>query len=94
VRLACSSIGEQPGSWKISGAVPDYAANLNIDMLRVIVKDGDNIEKALKQFKRKVMNTKLIKEQRERQEFQKPSVTRRKKKLKARYIQQLKNAEE
>lgn len=63
-------------------------------MLRVIVKDGDNIEKALKQFKRKVMNTKLIKEQRERQEFQKPSVTRRKKKLKARYIQQLKNAEE
>ena len=63
-------------------------------MLRVIVKDGDTIEKALKQFKRKVMNTKLIKEQRERQEFQKPSVTRRKKKLKARYIQQLKNAEE
>ena len=63
-------------------------------MLRVIVKEGDNIEKALKQFKRKVMNTKLIKEQRERQEFQKPSVTRRKKKLKARYIQQLKNAEE
>ena len=63
-------------------------------MLRVIVKDGDTIEKALKQFKRKVMNTKLIKEQRERQEFQKPSVTRRKKKLKARYIQQLKNAED
>ena len=63
-------------------------------MLRVIVEEGDNIEKALKQFKRKVMNTKLIKEQRERQEFQKPSVTRRKKKLKARYVQQLKNAEE
>lgn len=64
------------------------------DMLRVIVKDGDNIEKALKQFKRKVMNTKLIKELRDRQEFEKPSVTRRKKKLKALYIQQLKNAEE
>lgn len=63
-------------------------------MLRVIVKDGDNIEKALKQFKRKVMNTKLIKELRDRQEFEKPSVTRRKKKLKALYIQQLKNAEE
>jgi len=63
-------------------------------MLRIIVKEGDNIEKALKQFKRKVMNTKLIKEQRERQEFEKPSVTRRKKKLKARYVQQLKNAEE
>jgi len=63
-------------------------------MLRVIVKDGDNIEKSLKQFKRKVMNTKLIKELRDRQEFEKPSVTRRKKKLKALYIQQLKNAEE
>jgi small subunit ribosomal protein S21 len=63
-------------------------------MLRVIVKDGDNIEKALKQFKRKVMNTKLIKELRDRQEFEKPSVTKRKKKLKALYVQQLKNAEE
>ena len=63
-------------------------------MLRVIVKDGDTIEKALKQFKRKVMNTKLIKEQRERQEFQKPSKKKKKKKLKARYIQQLKNAED
>jgi small subunit ribosomal protein S21 len=63
-------------------------------MLRVILKDGDTIEKGLKQFKRKVMNTKLIKELRDRQEFEKPSVTERKKKLKARYVQQLKNAEE
>ena len=63
-------------------------------MLRVIVKDGDTIEKALKQFKRKTMNTKLIKELRDRQEFEKPSVTKRKKKLKALYVQQLKNAED
>jgi len=63
-------------------------------MLRVIVKDGDTIEKALKQFKRKTMNTKLVKELRSRQEFEKPSVTRRKKKLKALYVQQLKNAED
>jgi small subunit ribosomal protein S21 len=40
------------------------------------------------------MNTKLIKELRDRQEFEKPSVTRRKKKLKALYVQQLKNAED
>jgi small subunit ribosomal protein S21 len=60
-------------------------------MLRVIVKDGDTIEKALKQFKRKTMNTKLIKELRNRQEFEKPSVTERKKKLKARYVQKLRN---
>ena len=60
-------------------------------MLKVIVKDGDTIEKALKQFKRKVVSTKLIKELRERQEFEKPSVTERKKKLKARYVQKLRN---
>ena len=60
-------------------------------MLRVIVRDGDTIEKALKQFKRKVNNTKLVKELRNRQEFEKPSVTERKKKLKARYVQQLRN---
>lgn len=63
-------------------------------MLRVVVKDGDSIEKSLKQFKRKVMNTKLIKQLRDRQEFEKPSVTKRKKKLKALYTQQLKNAED
>ena len=63
-------------------------------MLRVIIKEGDTIENGLKQFKRKVMNTKLIKELRGRQEFEKPSVTRRKKTLKARYVLQLKNAEE
>ena len=63
-------------------------------MLRVIVKDGDTIEKALKQFKRKTINTKLVKELRNRQEFEKPSVTKRKQKLKALYVQQLKNAED
>lgn len=63
-------------------------------MLRVVIKDGDNIEKALKQFKRKVVNTKLLKELRDRQEFEKPSVTRRKKKLKALYVQELRNTED
>lgn len=63
-------------------------------MLRVIVKDGDTIEKALKQFKRKVMNTKLVKEMRERQEFKKPSVVAREKKLKAKYVQRLRNESE
>lgn len=62
-------------------------------MLRIVLKDGDTIEKGLKQFKRKVMNTKLIKELRDRQEFEKPSVTERKKKLKAKYKQRLKNEE-
>jgi small subunit ribosomal protein S21 len=63
-------------------------------MLKTIVNDGDTIERALKQFKRKVMNTKLLKELRERQEFEKPSVTERKKKLKAKYVQKLRNDSE
>jgi len=28
--VAYSSKGEQPGAWKISGAVPDYAAKENM----------------------------------------------------------------
>jgi len=63
-------------------------------MIRVIVNEGDKIDRALKQFKRKCNNTKLIQELRERREFQKPSVTARKKRLKAVYIQRLRNEEE
>lgn len=67
-------------------------------MLRVIVETGPDgkpvIEKALKQFKRKCNNTKLVKEMRQRQEFTKPSVTARTKKLKAIYTQKIRLAEE
>lgn len=63
-------------------------------MLRVIVNEGDKIERALKQFKRKCNNTKLIQELRARKEFEKPSVTARKKHLKAEYIQHLRNKDE
>ncbi len=45
-------------------------------MLIVDVKNG-NIELALKQYKRKVQNTKQIEELRERQTFVKPSVKKR-----------------
>ena len=62
-------------------------------MLRVIVNDGDKIDKALKTFKRKCNNTKLIQQLRDRREFTKPSVTARKTRLKAEYIQTLKNQE-
>lgn len=63
-------------------------------MLRVIVSEGDKIDRALKQFKRKCNNTKLIQELRGRQEFQKPSQVIRKQRLKAQYIQRLRNEEE
>ena len=62
-------------------------------MLRVIVNDGDKIERALKQFKRKCNNTKLVQELRDRKEFRKPSVVARRKRLKAEYIQRLRNEE-
>lgn len=62
-------------------------------MLRIIVHEGDNIEKALKKFKRKVNDTRLIKELRNRKEYTKPSVENRKKMLKAKYVQKLRNEE-
>ena len=64
------------------------------DMLIVKVNDGDKIDRALKQFKRKCNNTKLVQQLRGRQEFEKPSVTARKKRLKAEYIQRLRNQED
>ena len=58
-------------------------------MIIVQVKEGDNIEKALKKFKRKFEKTGIVKELRSRQAFQKPSVTNRKKMMKAVYVQKL-----
>ena len=63
-------------------------------MLGVIVNEGDKIDRALKQFKRKVNNTKLIQQLRDRKEFEKPSVTARKERLRAEYIQRLRNEQE
>ena len=46
-------------------------------MIVVPVKEGENIEKALKKFKRKFEKTGIVKELRSRQQFDKPSVTKR-----------------
>ena len=58
-------------------------------MIIVQVKDGDNIDKALKMFKRKFEKTGAIRELRARREFTKPSVKRRMAKMKAIYVQHL-----
>jgi len=50
-----------------------------------------NIESALRTYKQKVQKTKQIQKLRERQQFVKPSVNRRKEVLKAVYVQQIKN---
>ena len=63
-------------------------------MIIVQVKENENIEKALKKFKRKFEKTGIVKELRARQAFEKPSVTNRKKMLKAIYVQKLRQAEQ
>ena len=63
-------------------------------MIIVQVKEGENIEKALKKFKRKFEKTGIVRELRSRQAFQKPSVTNRKKMMKAVYVQQIRANEE
>ena len=47
-------------------------------MLIIPVKDGENIDRALKRFKRKFDRTKTMKQLRERKHFTKPSVSKRK----------------
>lgn len=63
-------------------------------MIVVQVKEGENIEKALKKFKRKFEKTGVVKELRSRQAFEKPSVANRKKMMRAIYIQQLHSVED
>lgn len=50
-------------------------------------KDKGDIEKALRAYKNKVRKTKLIDNIRDREEFVKPCVKRRKQKRKASYIE-------
>ncbi|HET9570563.1 MAG TPA: 30S ribosomal protein S21 [Bacteroidales bacterium] len=63
-------------------------------MIVVPIKEGENIEKALKKFKRKFEKTGVVKELRSRQAFSKPSVVKRKQKIKAVYVQQLQQVED
>lgn len=54
-------------------------------MLRIVVKEGENIERALKRYKRKFKNVKQLQELRERKHFSKKSVLRREEIKKAEY---------
>lgn len=63
-------------------------------MLIIPIKDGENIDRALKRFKRKFDRTGTMRQLRSRQAFSKPSVTRRKEIQKAEYIQNLRDKEE
>jgi len=63
-------------------------------MIIVPIKEGENIERALKKFKRKFEKTGVVKELRARQAFTKPSIKRRQELLRAAYVQGLQQAEE
>ena len=63
-------------------------------MIIVPVKDGENIERALKKFKRKFEKTGVVKELRSRQQFDKPSVKKRLTMERAGDVQRLRDAED
>ena len=52
-------------------------------------KEGENIERAIKKFKRKFDKTGVVKELRRRQQFDKPSELKRVKMAHAKYVQSL-----
>ena len=62
-------------------------------MLIIPVKEGENIERALKKFKKKFDRTGVMKEIRKQKQFTKPSVINREEKLKAAYIQKIRTSE-
>ena len=63
-------------------------------MIIIPIKEGENIERALKMFKRKYEKTGVIKQLRARQCFVKSSIKKREEKKKAIYVQQLRQKEE
>ncbi len=63
-------------------------------MIIVPIKEGENIERALKKFKRKFEKTGVVKELRSRQAFQKPSMRNREMVKKAIYVQHMQLEEE
>ncbi len=63
-------------------------------MIVIPIKEGENIDRALKRFKRKFEKTGTVKELRARQAFKKPSEIKREQKIHAVYVQQLQREEE
>lgn len=58
-------------------------------MLIIQLKEGDNIEKALKKYKKKFEKTGVVKQLRSRTKFTKPSIRRREEVIKAVYKQKM-----
>ena len=63
-------------------------------MLIIPIKEGENIDRAVKKYKKKFERTGTMRELRDRQKFTKPSVRDREQLLKAIYLEQKRLAEE
>ncbi|NDF59887.1 MAG: 30S ribosomal protein S21 [Crocinitomicaceae bacterium] len=63
-------------------------------MLIIPVKEGENIERALKKYKKKFDKTKVMLELRTRKEFTKPSVINRQDNIRAAYRQKMSSQEQ
>ncbi len=62
-------------------------------MLIIPVKEGENIERAIKKYKKKFEKTKVMRQLRSRREFIKPSVSKRQERIRAGYKQRMASAE-
>jgi small subunit ribosomal protein S21 len=63
-------------------------------MLIIPVKEGESIERSLKKFKRKFDKTGALRDLRDRKQYVKPSIIRRKEVKKAVYVQGLRLRDE
>ncbi len=96
-----SGIKKTPNIFEYKAIITKFALRFlrkhfikNTNMIVIPVKEGENVERALKRFKRKFEKTGVVKELRSRQAFTKPSVLRRKEVMKAIYIQKLQREED
>ena len=58
-------------------------------MLIIPIKEGENIERALKKYKKKFEKTKVMLQLRGRKQFEKPSITKRQQIIRASYKQRM-----
>ncbi|WP_196889459.1 30S ribosomal protein S21 [Aureivirga sp. CE67] len=62
-------------------------------MLIIPVKEGENIDRALKRYKRKYRNTKVLQELRANKQYTKKSIAKREQLIKAKYKEVLASRE-
>ncbi len=78
----------------LQSKIKDYNERRCQQMLIIPIKEGENIDRALKRFKRKFDRTKTKRNLQQRKQFDKPSVVKRAQKIKASYVQRLRTQEE